>query len=202
MTGTDFNAGRFTANGSGTASAGVSDENNYGVTEENLAFTGTYDVAANGRGTASFTSARGTSDMSFYMVSPSRAFFVQQGTYAVATGDMDAQSGTFTNGSLAGDYGMSLDGDPSWIVGQFNATGSGAASGTVDVNTWDTDASTFVPEADQAFTATYSVTANGRGDFTVAGTPSTTLHIYMISGSKVIVIGMSELLLGAAEKQF
>jgi hypothetical protein len=198
-----YNAGRFTANGAGAVSAGVSDENDGGVTLENLAFIGEYSVAANGRGTGSFTSSRGTSNFSFYMVSPSRALFVQQGTFAVATGELDAQSGSFSTGSLAGDYGMSLDGLPDMIVGQFNATGSsGAASGTVDINTWDSANYVFVPTPDQAFTATYSVTANGRGDFTVSGTPPITFHLYMVSGSKTIIIGMSNMFLGVAEKQF
>jgi len=202
QTGLYYNAGRFAANGAGAVSAGVSDENDGGVTLENLAFTGTYSVAANGRGTGSFTSTRGTSDFSFYMVSPSRALFVQQGTFAVATGELDAQSGSFSAGSLAGDYGMCLDGYPDMIVGQFNATGGGAASGTVDISTFDEVNGVFVPTPDEAFTATYSGTANGRGDFTVSGTPSRTFHVYMVSGSKTIIIGMSDMFLGVAEKQF
>jgi len=201
--GTYFNAGRFTANGSGAVSAGVSDENDNGVPAENLAFTGTYAVAANGRGTGSFTATRGTSDFSFYLVSPTRAVFVQQGAFAVATGEIEAQSGPFSNGSLTGDYGISFDGWPSMTVGQFTATGAGAASGTVDINTYDSVADAFVLEPNQAFTATYSVTANGRGNYAVADASGPLdFHVYVISDSKVIIIGMDEVLSGAAEKQF
>jgi hypothetical protein len=203
QTGLYYNAGRFTANGAGGAvTAGVSDENDGGVTLENLAFTGTYSVAANGRGTGSFTSDRGTSDFSFYMISPARAVFVEQGTFAVATGELDAQSGSFSTGSLAGDYGMSLDGYPDMIIGQFSATGGGAASGTVDISTFDEGNGVFDLSPDQAFTATYSVTANGRGNYTVSGTTPLTFHIYMVSGSKANIIGMSDMFLGVAEKQF
>lgn len=160
-TGSYYNVGRFTANGSGTTSAGVTDENNDGVATEDLAFTGTYALAANGRGVATFTSTRGSSEFSFYMVSPSRAFFVEQGPYAVAAGDVDAQQGgPFSTASISGDYGFSGEGSDSEIVGQFNATGAGAVAGTVDLN--DEIAG---PIPDQAFNATYSVTANGRGNW-------------------------------------
>jgi len=197
-TGFYYNVGRFTANGSGATSSGVSDENDDGVTTENLAFTGTYAVAANGRGTASFTSTRGTSDFSFYMVSPTRALFVQQGAFAVASGELDAQlGGPFSVASLVGDYGFSGEGSDSEIVGQFNATGAGAVAGTVDLN--DAIAG---PIPDQAFNATYSVTANGRGNYTVTGTDPSQFHIYVISPSKAVVIGINEVLLVTAEKQF
>jgi hypothetical protein len=201
---TYYNAGRFTANGTGGVSAGVSDENDTGVTAENLAFTGTYSVDAigDGRGTGTFTSTRGSSNFSFYMVSASRAFFVQQGTFALGTGEVDAQTGgPYSSASLAGNFGFSMDGYPSMLLGQFDAAGS-AASGTVHVSTYDEVGNVFTLTPDQAFTATYSVTANGRGDFTVSGISPITFHTYMISGSKVHLIGMSDVFLGTAEKQF
>jgi phage gp45-like len=203
-TGIYYSAGRFSANGSGAVSDGVSDENNAGSLTENLAFTGNYLVAADGRGTAAFTSSRGTSNFSFYLVSASRALFVQQGDFAVATGEMDAQQGVpFSTASLTGNYGFSLDGYPDMLIGQFDATGAGTASGIVDGNNYDEINSEFVPVADQDFTVTYSVTANGRGNFTVTDpSGSFLLHIYMVSGSKAIVIGVDEMLLGIAEKQF
>lgn len=199
-----YSVGRFTANGSGGVSAGVSDENDSGLTTENLAFTGTYSVDAigDGRGTGTFTSTRGPSTFSFYMVSPSRAFFVQQGTFALGTGEVDAQTGgPYTNASLAGNFGFSMDGYPSMLVGQFDAAG-GTASGTVNLTTFDNTGSVLTLTPDQAFNATYSVTANGRGDFTVTGIAPITFHTYMISGSKVHLIGMSDVFLGMAEKQF
>lgn len=201
---TYYNAGRFTANGSGGVSAGVSDENDTGVTAENLAFTGTYSVDAfgDGRGTGTFTSARGSSNFSFYMVSPSRAFFVQQGTFALGTGEVDAQTGgPYSTASLAGSFGFSMDGYPIMLVGQFDAAG-GTASGTVHLTTYDEVGNVFTLTPNQAFNATYSVTANGRGDFTVSGISPITFHTYMISGSKVHLIGMSDVFLGTAEKQF
>jgi hypothetical protein len=198
--GTYFKVARFHADGSGAASAGVSDINDQGVTTENSTFTGTYSVAANGRGTATL----GSTVYSFYMVSASRALLVQQGTVALGTGDVDAQQGgPFSTASLSGNYGLSLEGYPSMLVGQFEASGAGAASGTVDINTYDTVNSVFVPTPDQTFNATYSVAANGRGNYTVSDTSgSTLLHVYTVSGSKVLIIGMDELYLGIAEKRY
>ena len=199
-----YSAGRFTANGTGGVNAGVSDENDNGVTTENLAFTGTYSVDAfgDGRGTGIFTSARGSSNFTFYMVSPSRALFVQQGTFALGTGEVDAQTGgPYSTASLAGNFGISMDGYPSMLVGQFEAAG-GTTSGTVHLTTFDNTGSVLTLTPDQAFSATYSVTANGRGDFTVSDNPPITFHLYMVSGSKVHLIGMSDVFLGTAEMQY
>ena len=52
-------AGRFNADGAGIISAGVEDINDNGFVDTNVAFSGTYNVASNGRGTATFTSALG-----------------------------------------------------------------------------------------------------------------------------------------------
>lgn len=203
QTGIYFSAGRLTADGLGAVSAGISDENDDGVTAENLAFTGGSDVAANGRGTASLTSTRGTSDISFYLVSPSRALFVQQGVFAVATGEIDAQSASPSQATFTGDYGLSMDGFPGTIVAQFTSNGTGSISGMAAINFWDDVNLEFVPEPDDPFTGTYTVTSTGRGDFTVTDVaPPELFHIYVISGNKVHIIGMDDLFLGSAEKQF
>jgi len=197
-----YNVGRFTANGSGTTAAGVMDENNEGVTEENIAFTGTYSIAANGRGTAVLSSTLGTSEYSFYMVSPTRAFFVEHGTFAVTSGDVDAQQGgPFSTASVEGSYGFSGEGSDSYLLGQFNATGAGAVAGTVDI-TVIVNGGAAQPTPDQAFNATYSVTNNGRGDYTVTGAEPSQFHIYVISPSNAVLIGINEVLLMTAEKQF
>jgi hypothetical protein len=192
-------AARLTADGAGHVTAGVSDENDQGTLAENLAFTGTYSVAANGRGTGSFTSTRGTSDFAFYMISPSRAFFVQLDNFAVTTGELEAQQNRpFSVASLAGDYGFSLTGYDSDNVGQFSSDGAGAITGTTDIN--DPAQGLF---ADQAFTATYTMSSNGRGNLTVTVSGDTVhFHIYAVSPSKEILLGADTILLGTAEKQF
>jgi len=195
-------AGRFTANGGGGIAAGVFDENDEGLLEEGVAFTGTYTMGVNGRGTVTLNSALGTSNYAIYMISPSRAFFVQLDSFALATGEADAQQGDpFTNSSMAGDYGLSLTGSIRDVVGQFKATGTGAATGTLDINRWSPPVYTQSP--DEAFTANYSITGNGRGDFTVADLNGPlSFHIYMVSKTKAFLIGIDENLTGTAERQF
>ena len=190
-------AGRLTANGSGTVSAGVSDENDQGTLTENLAFTGAYSVTANGRGTGSFTSTRGTSNFAFYMISPSRAVFVQLDDFAVATGELESQQGSpFSVASLAGDYGFSLTGYDSDNVGQFASDGAGAITGTTDVN--DPVSGLF---PDQAFTATYTMSSNGRGDLIVTASGGTVhFHSYAVSASKALLVGVDTILSGTIEK--
>jgi hypothetical protein len=198
VTGFVYNVGRFTANGNGATSAGVTDENGNGMPLENLAFTGAYSVVSNGRGTAAFTFTFGTTDYSFYMVSPGRAFFVQHGAYIVACGDLDAQQGgPFSAASVAGDFGLLGEGLYRLVVGQFNATGSGAASGTLDIN----DAFDG-PLPGQLFDATYSVSSNGRGNFSVTGTDPLQFHIYTISPSRAVLIGIDSALLVRVDKRF
>jgi hypothetical protein len=200
-------AARLTADGAepvGGVTAGVSDENDQGVLTENLAFTGTYSVDAigNGRGTGSFTSTRGTSNFAFYLISPSKAVVVQLDDFAVATGELESQQGgPFSVASLAGDYGFSLTGADSDNVGQFTSDGSGSITsitGTTDIN----DVSSgLLP--DLPFTATYSISANGRGDLTVTVSGGTVhFHIYAVSPSKEILVGVDTILLGTIEKQF
>ena len=194
-------AGRLTASGTGTVSAGVSDENDQGVLAENLAFTGTYSVDAigNGRGTGSFTSTRGTSNFAFYMISPSRAVVVQLDDFAVTTGELESQQGgPFSAASLAGDYGFSLTGNDSDNVGQFTSDGAGSITGTTDIN----DVSSgLLP--DLPFTATYTISANGRGDLTVTISGGTVhFHLYAVSASKALLVGVDTILSGTIEKQF
>jgi hypothetical protein len=200
--GTYFAAGRFTTDGSGAVSAGLWDENNDNVTEENVAFSGNYAVSANGRATASLTSTFGTLNYNVYLVSPTRAFFMQENDVSLGTGELDAQSGSLSTAAVSGDYGFSLDGFPAMIVGRMNAA-AGTASGTSDTNFFDDVNSVFVPTPGEAFTATYTVAPTGRGDFTVPDpvTPQT-LHIYVVSPSKLHIIGITSQFLGSAEKQF
>ena len=191
-------AGRLSSGG-GAITAGVSDENDQGTLTENLAFTGTYSVTANGRGTGSFTSSAGTSNLAFYLISPSRAVFVQLDSFAVATGELESQQGgPFSAASLSGDYGFSLTGNDSDNVGQFNSDRAGAITGTTDIND-----PTAGPIPDLPFSGTYTISSNGRGDLTM-GDASGSLHFYMyiVSPSKAILVGSDTILLGTAEKQF
>src|SRR5207237_3682181 len=68
--------GRFHANGNGGISLGVEDVNEEGSLAEAIGFSGSYQVASNGRGQAPISSQLGTSTYVFYLVSPTLGFFM------------------------------------------------------------------------------------------------------------------------------
>jgi hypothetical protein len=74
---TEFDAiAQFTADGSGHLT-GTLDLNNSGTLSFGLSLTGTYNVAANGRGTATLTTANSTLNLVFYTAGGSRAVFIE-----------------------------------------------------------------------------------------------------------------------------
>ena len=202
--GIDYKAGRFTADGIGAISDGVFDNNDFGTVSENVLFTGTYFVSANGRGELTLTTQSDTSDFAFYLVSPDSAFFVQTDTTLAVSGEVFGQSGgPFTAASLAGSYafgltGLTASGDID-ISGQFLADGAVNLAGTNDVNDYGL-LSTNLP-----LTGPYTVSADGRGTMTVTtGGVTSNQRFYLISPSRFVVIGVdsSEVLTGGGEKQF
>src|SRR5262249_45750547 len=76
---------QFNATGAGTLS-GALDLNNAGVVAGNLALTGTYSAAANGRGTATLNSAAGPVNIIFYMASNSRVVFIEPDSFQITSG--------------------------------------------------------------------------------------------------------------------
>lgn len=193
-------AGRFTANGLGGISSGVLDENDAGLVSENISFTGTYNISSNGRGTATLTSALGTYNFTFYMVSSGMAFFLQVDPFAVTNGIVAAQQGgPFTTASISGNFGFVVVG-VSAALGQIVADGSGNLSGTEDVNDYP---GTLL--LDVTLSGTYTVSSNGRGVATIT-TPSgaSQLRFYIGSERSLIIVGVdiTEVLLGLAGKQF
>lgn len=193
-------AGRFTANGFGGISSGVLDENDAGLVSENISFTGTYNISSNGRGTAALTSALGTYNFTFYMVSSGMAFFVQVDPFAVTNGTaVVQQGGPFTTASILGDFGFVAVG-VSAILGQIFADGSGNLAGTEDVNAYP---GTLV--LDVSLSGTYTVNSNGRGVATITtSSGASQLRFYIGSGSVLLIVGVDsfEVLLGLAGKQF
>ncbi len=200
-----FTTGRLTTDGAGVITSGVFDENDTGFVSENVAFTGSYTVSANGRGTASLTSSLGTSTFAFYLESPTAGFFVGTDSFAVNSGGIVAQQGApFSNSSVSGSYGFAIGGITTLglinIVGQLQADGAGITTGTEDVNEAGALSSVV------SLTGTYTISANGRGVATVTptGGPPSNLRFYLVSGSGIAIIGVDStaLLIGAAGKQF
>jgi len=200
----DYSVGRFTADGSGAVSSGVFDDNDTGTVSENVPFTGIYFISANGRGTLTITAQSDTSLISFYLVSPDSAFFVQTDSTMTVSGEVFGQhGGPFTTDSATGSYsfgltGLTAAGDID-ISGQFLADGAGNLAGTNDVNDYG------LLTTDLPLTGPYTVSPNGRGTMAVTtGGVTSDQRFYLISPSRFVVIGVNdfEVLTGGGEKQF
>jgi large repetitive protein len=165
-------AGSFTADGLGNISAGSLDTKGAGLVAAGTAFTGTYTVATNGRGTSTFTVGTSVMHQAFYVVSANELVMVStdpaSATNAMYGGSVLKQAaGAFSNASLNGAGVLYVEG--------FSNTGvSNAATMQVGVITAAGNG-TFTISADSnkggvlgpiSATGTYSVAANGRTPIT------------------------------------
>lgn len=196
-------AGLFAADGAGTIGSGVEDVNDSGVISASQPLSGTYSVAASGRGTASFLVGGATTNYAFYVVSSSQVDFVQTDAGAAVGGAAYRQTmpilSTFSNSSLSGNFFFYFashvlagpaggnNGAPAVIGGVFAADGGGNfKSGAVDIIAGSTGL------VDDPLTGQYTVAANGRatGALVYALPVATTLSVtfYMINSTSAIIL--------------
>lgn len=204
--GQPFNsAGRFTAYSAGSISNGVTDENLNGTAAENAALTGTFSVAASGRGAATFTSNQVTSHFGFYQSGNDRlTFFVQTDAGSVTAGSYEPQGwSSFDDTALAGRQGLRLSGSAIG-GGPFSHLGllqlsSGNITGVEDMNAVSSQT------ADASVTGTYAVETNGRATMLLA-TPSgdLALRLYLLGNWEARVVGVdsTRLVTGTLVRRF
>jgi hypothetical protein len=155
--------GVFTSDGNGNITAGAVDYVQDTTVNPNLTVSsGTYTLAANGRGTLNLTLSGGTiNPQIFWMVNRSRAYFLVNSATAVEDGIYTLQTGTTITSQAA----FTMDGiDAGGIkdrVGIFAPSGSGTLR-------WNQASNSFLPSAGSGqvttlgTTATYQVGSNGR----------------------------------------
>ncbi len=178
--------------------AGVLNQNNSGnVSSAN--FTGTFTVAANGRGTATLSTGQ---SYVFYLIGVNQAVIQETDNSIVSDGTLvGLAGGPFSTSSLAGGYAVQLTGVAAVqgeqdVVGQINLAAGPSngqvATGTVDIDTANGAAAltAFTPTAGVAIPAgsTYTI-SNGQGplNVTVAGT-SLTFTAYFLSSSSLFLL--------------
>jgi hypothetical protein len=200
-------AGSFSADGNGHLTNGVVDENVNGTATPNVAFSnGSYTVASNGRGTATFATASRTYTLVFYLGATGNAV-LQETDSNIASDGLFAQqqSAAFSLASIQGSYALASSGlsgsSVQVITGQLNADGAGTvSSGNIDINT----AGTLTPS--EAVSGTYSAPASsGRGTLTLnPSTDNRNFAVYVVNPTQVIVIGIDSgrLAAGALLKRF
>jgi hypothetical protein len=178
--------GQFTAS-SGTIS-GVEDSMQDG-TYSNGNLTGSYSAGSNGRVAVTLNS--GTIQQVFWMVSPSRAFFLTNSSSQVEDGTADLQTASsFSTSTMNGQFAMVMDGTDLTLfpatgsvgtlarIGPLQFDGSGKLALTEEVNA----SNSGTGAVNQLLGGTYQVSSNGR----IVGnlnSNSLDLVMYAVSGS-------------------
>ena len=186
--------GVFTA-GSGTISDGAYDSVQDFNSIVNQPFNGTYTETSNGRVDATFIpTSGGVAQISevFWMVSPSRAFFLVNDVNKVEEGTIDMQQiATFAGSDLKGQYALVMDGrfqDGTLLtrIGTLIPDGNG----NVDLNE-EANSLLSLPGTinDVVLSSTYQMSGNGRATTTLPGSPGNIdLVIYMVSSGRGYVL--------------
>ena len=180
--------GEFSANGNKGITSGEMDINNGGG--QTILGSSNYSISSNGRGTATIVTSGGTFNFSFYMISASRAKFIETDSpFPILTGDAFKQQSIvpWAANSLSGAYvfqtaGSSSGGEVTDLV-SFTSNGDGTlAAGSVMID--DNNAGTVTPPSPLNGNYTFDASGNGRGTLTL---PGHSYVFYMIStGSAVI----------------
>jgi hypothetical protein len=182
--GFSFAAGRFHADGNGILSAGVEDLNTLNqAAATNISFTGAYTVGADGRGTATITTAAGSTPLRFALTSGERGQVIEfDGAFAASGFVLRQDPAAIAN--VTGTYVFSLFGDsagsPLGIIGRLTADGAGNLTGAEVVNA----GGTFTETA--AINGTYTVGAGGRGLATVTSALATQHFAFYIASANTI----------------
>jgi hypothetical protein len=203
-------AGLFVADGAGgtptSIANGLLDENNNGTVTPSLQYTGTYSVAASGRGTASFTpNAQPPMTFVIYFIQPGKGFIQETDSSIVADGIVVAQGGlqnNFSTASLTGSFALSWTGAAPPMVAQQDATGQltvGKTAAQVS-GTWDRN-DALVLQPGIALTGPYFLAVNGRGTVTLtdANNVAYDLSAYVVNSNTVYLVGMDPALVFAGQ---
>jgi hypothetical protein len=180
-------AGSLIADGKGNISTGAYDSVQDGNPRAtNLGFSGSYAMAPNGRAAITLNPSGGAAiQQVFWIVSPSRAFFLTNASTKVEDGTADLQqSGSISNASLSGQYAFVMDGfdlNANALVdrvGWIKWNGNGGLSWNESVNN------------SGILSGSYSVGSNGRVTATVNNLSLSNhdLVFYLVSGSTAYVL--------------
>ena len=204
-------AGSFSADGNTHITTGVLDENVSGTPTPNVAFSGSYTLTSNGRGTATFTGGR---TYVFYLGPTGSAVFQETDSIhpgVVSDGIFTQQQNTsFSQSQILGTYAISTSGlsasSVEVITGELAANGTGGiSSGAIDINTAGTLTSGVT-----ITTGSYSASSSAeRGTLTlnVATSPTSqirTFAFYVVSSTQAFIVGIdtSRLAAGRLFRQF
>lgn len=189
--------GQLSASGGGTISSYVSESMQLGG-YSNLNDTGTYVTQPNGRVAVTLTSS-GVQEV-FWMVNPSRAFFLVNDPNRVEDGTADLQTvGTFSASTFHQQYAVVMDGIGSDVflnpevlarigTAQFNGSSKLAISELANASNSNVGA-----QSPGGISGNYQVAANGRIVANLSSqTAPLTLVMYAVSGSDAYALQVDD----------
>src|SRR5712692_4349597 len=186
--------GAFTAN-TGLFQNFETDMNEGGTITQGVVSSGTFSSVdpTTGRGTASIVTTFGTLNFAYYIVSATKAFFMNTNSAPAVSGTISTQQqpiGGFVSASFSGDYSFLISGSsPSGGIGdagRFHADGvSMISAGVLDEN----DDGQVTPQpGGLSFTGSFTnVDLFGRGTITLSTTPAATFVFYLISPQSAVM---------------
>lgn len=186
--------GVFTAS-AGSITAGKLDSAQDGTSIfSNQDFTGTYTQGSNGRVQVTLIPSGGASVMIpevFWMVSPSRAFFLVNANNKVEDGTVDVQQkNSFATTDLKGQYALVMDGYNSsnflTRVGTLISDGNGNLHLNEEANSFDGTLPGLVNDPG-TLSGNYTVDGNGRVAAAI-NSLSSNLVMYMVSPSQAYIL--------------
>ena len=199
-------AGTLVADGSGNISSGVLDLNQQGSGAANGTLTGTYTVAADGRGTATLNASTGTFTLAFVVVSSSRALLIRFDKAGSGAGAMDLVSpSAFSTSALAGTLVFNLTGldasaNPLATVGSITTD----TTGNVTSGVQDTSDNGSILTNQPISAGTFQVASTGRGTASITtstGTLNFAFYVVDANHIKLVETDTQPALAGDAVRQ-
>ena len=199
LNGTPFAAGGvLTSDGAGNISAGIEDFNDGGSITIAVPFTGTYAMAANGRGTMTLNTAAGIFSFVIYPSSGGVQALETDSRFLTSGTALQQQTTAFNAGSLQGIYGMnftaSANGSELDSIAEFTADGVSKLTGIIDIN--NSGGITF----GQSMTGTFIANANGRFAMSLQ-TPlgPQSMIVYLVNGTRALFIEVDGAVIAAGD---
>jgi hypothetical protein len=190
--------GVLTSDGAGNLSAGTEDFNDGGTITTNAGFTGSYVMAATGRGTLTLNTTAGVFSFVIYP-SSGGVLVLETDVRLLTTGSaLQQQTAPFSNASLQGTYGMNFtasDGSSELdSIAEFTADGVSKVSGIIDIN--NSGGITF----GQPLSGTFNTNTRGRTTMTLK-TPLGTqnLVVYLVDGNRALFVEVDGGLVAAGD---
>ncbi|HEY2169034.1 MAG TPA: hypothetical protein VGJ30_05370 [Candidatus Angelobacter sp.] len=191
--------GVITSDGAGNVTSGIEDFNDGGSISTSVPLTGTYAMAANGRGTLTLNTAAGIFSFAIYPSSGGVLVLELDSRFLTSGTALQQQTTPFTAASFQGTYGMNFDAAGSGgteldAIAEFTADGVSKLSGIIDIN--NSGGITF----GQSMTGTFIANSNGRNAMSLQ-TPlgPQSMIVYLVNGNRALFIEVDGGLVAAGD---